>query len=189
MKAIWFDMDGTIADLYQVENWLEDLRAYNPRPYKNARPLVNMQVLARTLNKLRKEGFTINIVSWTSKVSTDEYDKQIARAKRAWLKKHLASVVFDKIDIIPYGTPKGKNRTGILFDDECANRKEWMKKETNIMLYIISAILGVVGLILIVISIVGEFKSNWGLTSGLGCVALGSSLHIISMIKNKKKQI
>ena len=64
-----------------------------------------------------------------------------------------------------------------------------MKKETNIMLLIISAILGVVGLILIVISIVGEPKSNYGLTSGLGCVALGSSLHIISMIINKKKQI
>ena len=23
MKAIYFDMDGTIADLYGVENWLE----------------------------------------------------------------------------------------------------------------------------------------------------------------------
>ena len=63
-----------------------------------------------------------------------------------------------------------------------------MKKETIIMLYIISAIVGVVGLIFIVISIVGEFKSNWGLTSRLGCVALGSSLHIISMIKKRKNR-
>ena len=132
MKAIWFDMDGTIADLYKVENWLEDLHAYNPRPYKNARPLVNMQVLARILNKLRKEGFTINIVSWTSKQATNEYAEKVAQTKRAWLKKHLRSVVFDKIDILPYGAPKGHNREGILFDDESANRIEWMKKETNI---------------------------------------------------------
>ena len=27
---IWFDMDGTIADLYGVEDWLPKLRAYDP---------------------------------------------------------------------------------------------------------------------------------------------------------------
>ena len=29
---IWFDMDGTIANLYGVENWLPMLRAYDPTP-------------------------------------------------------------------------------------------------------------------------------------------------------------
>ena len=62
-----------------------------------------------------------------------------------------------------------------------------MKKETNKMLLIISAILGVAALILIAISIVGKFKSNWVLAAGLGCVVLGSLINIISMIKNKKK--
>ena len=31
-KAIWFDMDGTIADLYGDPDWLAKLRAYNPAP-------------------------------------------------------------------------------------------------------------------------------------------------------------
>ena len=31
-KAIYFDMDGTIADLYAVENWLDDLINFRPRP-------------------------------------------------------------------------------------------------------------------------------------------------------------
>ena len=62
-----------------------------------------------------------------------------------------------------------------------------MKKDTNKTLMIISAILGVVALILIVISIVGEFKTNWVLVAGLGCVAIGSLINTISMIKNKKK--
>ena len=31
-KWIWFDMDGTIADLYSVDGWLEDLLAFNTRP-------------------------------------------------------------------------------------------------------------------------------------------------------------
>ena len=62
-----------------------------------------------------------------------------------------------------------------------------MKKETNKMLIIINALLGVTGLILIVISIVGESNSNWVLAAGLGCVALGSVINIISMVKNNNK--
>ena len=42
-----FDMDGTIADLYADPNWLPKLRAYDPTPYINAKPLVNMSRLAR----------------------------------------------------------------------------------------------------------------------------------------------
>ena len=56
------------------------------------------------------------------------------------------------------------------------------------MLLIISAILGVAALILIVVSIVGDFKTNWVLTAGLGCVALGNLINIISMIRKKKKE-
>ena len=29
IKAIYFDLDGTIADLYGVEGWLDDLIAEN----------------------------------------------------------------------------------------------------------------------------------------------------------------
>ena len=38
---IWLDMDGTIADLYAVENWLPMLQAHNPTPYEQAKPLVS----------------------------------------------------------------------------------------------------------------------------------------------------
>ena len=41
--TINFDMDGTIADLYGVENWLEYLIAENTFPYANARPLLHLQ--------------------------------------------------------------------------------------------------------------------------------------------------
>jgi hypothetical protein len=124
-KAIWFDMDGTIANLYGQENWLADLRAYNPAPYRNARPLVNMNSLARLLNRLQREGYTIGIVSWLSKTSTADYDHAVTKAKQAWLKQHLRSVQWDAIDIIPYGTPKEDGREGILFDDEERNRNNW----------------------------------------------------------------
>lgn len=124
-KAIWFDMDGTIANLYGEKNWLADIIAERTTPYANAKPLVNMNSLARLLNRLIKNGYTVNIISWTAKNGTEKYNTEVAEVKKAWLKKHLASVNFTNIDIVPYGTRKGENRNGILFDDEMKNRMEW----------------------------------------------------------------
>ena len=36
--TIFFDMDGTIADLYGVENWLDYLIASDVLPYEIAKP-------------------------------------------------------------------------------------------------------------------------------------------------------
>jgi 5'(3')-deoxyribonucleotidase len=124
-KAIFFDMDGTIADLYGVSGWLDDLRAERVRPYAEARPLVNLSALARRLNRLTAEGYTVNIISWTSRGGSAEYNKAVAEVKREWLAKHLPSVSFTAIHIIPYGTPKSTCGRGILFDDEQRNLDEW----------------------------------------------------------------
>jgi hypothetical protein len=125
MKEIWFDMDGTIADLYGVENWLSMLIAEDTTPYEIARPLLRMATLARVLNRLQRNGYTINIISWTSKRGSIEYNQAVAAAKKAWLRKHLASVEFNRVDIVDYGTPKSEGRNGILFDDEEQNRANW----------------------------------------------------------------
>lgn len=124
-KILNFDMDGTIANLYGVEGWLNDLINFNPRPYVQAKPLINMQALARVLNRLHKNGYTINIISWLSKNSTSEYDKAVTKAKKKWLEKHLKSVQFDNVYIVAYGTPKHTLANGILFDDEIGNRTSW----------------------------------------------------------------
>ena len=126
-KTIYFDMDGTIANLYAVENWLPKLRAYDPTPYMDAVPLLRLSTLARRLNTLRRKGYRIGIVSWLSKCSTPAYDAKVTAAKYAWLEKHLPSVYFDNIRIVPYGTPKSTlvDDLGILFDDEAPNRTEW----------------------------------------------------------------
>lgn len=124
-REIWFDMDGTIADLYGVEGWLEMLIDSDPTPYEIARPLLRMATLARLLNRLQREGWEIGIVSWLSKSGTEAYNRAVTEAKREWLAKHLKSVRFDFIDILPYGTPKEVGRNGILFDDEERNRMNW----------------------------------------------------------------
>jgi len=126
--TIYFDMDGTIANLYGVENWLDMIVARDETPYRIAEPLVRMSTLARVLNSLIKKGYTIGVVSWLAKNSTAEYDERVTKAKIEWLQKHLKSVEFTEIHIVPYGTPKETvvhNPNGILFDDEEPNRANW----------------------------------------------------------------
>ena len=128
-KAIYFDMDGTIADLYGVENWLDYLVAGQTKPYREAKPLVNMRELGKLLNKLQAQGWHIGVISWLSKGGSDEYGDRVAKAKENWLKKHLGSVHFDEVKIAKYGTPKqflADHAFGILFDDEQPNRDAWV---------------------------------------------------------------
>ena len=127
---IWFDMDGTIADLYGVENWLQMLINGDPTPYAIARPLVNLSRLARYLNRLQKMGYEIGVISWLSKTSTPEYDTLVTSAKIFWLGLHLPSVKWDEIKIVPYGTNKWEAcGGGCLFDDETRNRASWENGE------------------------------------------------------------
>ena len=132
---ICFDMDGTIADLYSVENWLNYLIAEDTTPYKEAKPMVNMNALARRLNALQRKGYEIGVISWTSKNGSAQYNASVSSVKRAWLHKHLASVRFNFIEIVPYGYNKNnfaKNIEDVLFDDEENNRKNWSGKAYDV---------------------------------------------------------
>lgn len=127
-RAIYFDMDGTIADLYGVDGWFDSLIAEHTKPYREARPLVNMRELSRELNRLQADGYVIGIVSWLSKGGTENYDARVTETKIKWLARHLGAVEWDEIHIVRYGTPKStvcEFPVGILFDDEKRNRMEW----------------------------------------------------------------
>ena len=127
-KAIYFDMDGTIADLYTVKDWLPKLQREDATPYAEAKPMLKLNVLARKLNTLQRNGYKLGIVSWLCKGGSYKYNKQVTATKQKWLDTHLKSVNWDEIHIVKYGTPKHKivnNPQGILFDDEEQNRKAW----------------------------------------------------------------
>lgn len=130
---IWFDMDGTIADLYGVDNWLEMLMAHDETPYAIAKPLINLSVLARLMNKVQREGFEICIVSALAKDSTAEYDERVRNAKIKWLANHLKSVHFNEIRFVPYWYTKNNVNTGsdILFDDEERHLEKWTGMAVN----------------------------------------------------------
>lgn len=125
---IWFDMDGTLADLYAVDGWLSDLIACETRPYEIATPMIDTLALAAFLNDAKANGHEIGIISWTAKNGSTEYNARVEIAKREWLARNLPTVTWNTIKVVAYGTDK---RTacggGILFDDEEPNRKNWGK--------------------------------------------------------------
>ena len=128
-KWIWFDMDGTIADLYGVDGWLEDLIAHNTRPYAQAKDIYNVLDLLKIMIVLKENGYKLGVISWGSKENNKEYDKAVEIVKKAWLYDRLMDAFLDEIIVTPYGVRKAdtcrKFGYGILIDDEKQNRDAW----------------------------------------------------------------
>ena len=135
-KYLAFDMDGTIADLYAVDGWLEDLRAYNPNPYRVAEPMWDMEELRMALNEIQQIGIKVVVITWMSKDSTKEYDMAVRQAKLEWLEK--MGFPYDFFHCVKYGTTKANtirkymefNETAILIDDNDKVRNGWSLGET-----------------------------------------------------------
>ena len=118
VKIICVDMDGTIADLYGVENWLDHLNNFNPLPYAVADPMWDMDALSEVLNALRANHIEIRIISWLSKESCRDYDHAVRKAKREWLVKY--NFPFDHFHGVAYGATKADSVRKYLADDESA---------------------------------------------------------------------
>lgn len=133
MKTLVFDMDGTIANLYGVRNWLDKLRAEDPTPYAIAKPLYDMFMLNAILWTLKNDGWRIVVTTWLAKDSTPEYDARVRTAKRAWLDRY--DFPFDEIHMVKYGTTKAnctRHLGGyqILVDDNEDVRNGWSLGDT-----------------------------------------------------------
>ena len=123
-----FDMDGTIADLYNVSQWLEHLKNESVYPYEMAKPRYDMERLATVLEKLRDIGWRIAVTSWTASGGSTAYEKATRVAKLKWLNDY--GFPYDEVHILKYGSTKAnatRNKAGfqILFDDNEKVCKGW----------------------------------------------------------------
>lgn len=131
IKEITFDLDGTLCNTYGVPHWLEMLRAYDPTPYQIAEPLVDMAELGCLLRSLQNCGIKVSVITWLSKESNKQYDDEVRKAKRAWLKEY--GFPFDTLRCVAYGTPKHKieaarlaaDEEALIFDDDARVRRDW----------------------------------------------------------------
>lgn len=131
VRMIVWDMDGTVADLYGVEGWLEMLRAENPLPYEIAEPIWDMERLVNVIRALQDFGIEQRIVTWLSMDSSEEYKTETRRAKREWLEQF--DFPYDHFHGVQYGATKADSvrkfladdETAILIDDSAKVRKGW----------------------------------------------------------------
>lgn len=130
MKIV-FDMDGTIADLYAVENWEPRLRAEDATPYAEAVPMWDMEILNQLLEMLMAQGHEIIVVTWLSKNSTEEYKDAVREAKREWLAEQCFP--YNRFHGVQYGATKADSirkymnpdEEAILIDDNAKVRNGW----------------------------------------------------------------
>ena len=128
MKAIYWDMDGTIANLYGVDGWLEAVESSQVYPYLVAEPMYDMTELKTVLRQLKENGYRMGVITWLSKTGTEEYNRRTRAAKRMWLEVHGLWGLMDEVHMVRYGTPKHSTTRlyqGILVDDNMAVREEW----------------------------------------------------------------
>lgn len=127
-KMLVFDMDGTIADLYGVKNWLFDLESENTRPYEIANPLYEVEELNSLLNMAKARGWKVVVTTWLAKGGSKEYNKAVTKAKKDWLEKY--DFPYDEIHCVKYGSTKANctRKAGgfqILIDDNKKVRRGW----------------------------------------------------------------
>ena len=126
MQAIYFDMDGTITDLYGYAGWLDMLHKEDTTPYEEAAPLTDMNKLNNLLSRFVSLGVTIGVISWSAMNGSKEYNRRTRKAKQEWIKKYLPCV--SEFHVVKYGTPKHKVRKlheSVLVDDNADVRAAW----------------------------------------------------------------
>lgn len=130
IKMICFDMDGSLNLFYNVPNWLEKIRAFDPSPYAEAKPLWDMKALAGILHQFQENGIEIAIITWMSKESTPDFDKATREAKLQWLAQY--DFPYDYFHCVRYGATKAdsvrkrlKDGEAILIDDNKKVRAGW----------------------------------------------------------------
>ena len=127
MRAVYFDMDGTIANFQGVNGWLDAIHCESVMPYVAAEPLMNPAHLINILTQLKAKGYTIGIISWSAMGGSKEYNKRVRAAKLAWIKNYFGNI-FDEFHVVKYGTPKhnvAKIKNSIIVDDDYRVRNVW----------------------------------------------------------------
>lgn len=127
-RKILFDLDGTVADLYGTDNWLDLLLSETKGLFRNLKVMHDKSRLNAIVDKLLENGDTVEVVTWTPKNVSREYINIVEQEKIEWVNEHLPQI--EKIHCLDYGTPKQKAnfkkvKNLILVDDNIEVNQMW----------------------------------------------------------------
>lgn len=138
-KTIWFDMDGTLYDLYKIPGWLPMLetrqwgRAFGQDDYARA----HIDRIDNAIEALKRLGWKVGVLTWAPKdVKSNSLDfDRVHNVKWLWLSKNVPSLAMDDAAFacLPYGESKAQfiidmeevGDVNYLVDDNKEVRRDW----------------------------------------------------------------
>lgn len=135
MIQIYFDLDGTLYDLYGLPDWLEKLRNEQAGAYTDGEPLFDENSFYNIISDLLLEGVKFGVITWLAMQASEEYEASTTEEKRNWCKKFLPFI--ETFAAQSYGTPKQKaigkhSAIEILIDDNPDVCRVWETKKQRI---------------------------------------------------------
>lgn len=126
-KKIYFDLDGTLYNLYNMENWLDKLRNEISGVFDGVNKMFD-GTFYDIISDLLNIGFEFGVITWLPMQASPEYEEVCRREKRMWVQKYLPFV--SEINITSYGIPKQnaiQKRAKIMYliDDNVEICKMW----------------------------------------------------------------
>lgn len=127
-KKIFFDMDGTIADLYNTNNWLDLLLNETAGLFRNLKVMHDKRKLQNIIKRLQDIGYEVEVITWTPKDVSEDYIKIVEQEKKDWIEEHFPMI--EVVHCVRYGVPKQKagykfSKLQILVDDNEEVLKTW----------------------------------------------------------------
>ena len=83
-KKIFFDLDGTLYDLYNIENWLDSLQNEDATVFERGNFIGNYDEFIAIVKELMFKGYTFGVISWLPMYATPEFENECAEVKRKW---------------------------------------------------------------------------------------------------------
>lgn len=139
-RTIWFDMDGTLYDLYKIPGWLEALQTntweiFGVPGYERA----HIERIRTAIAGLKACGWNVGVITWAPKGLTAEQladFQEIANIKYHWLAANVPELTGEGTGF--YCQPYGKSKVealiweddiigtiNYLVDDNKEVRREW----------------------------------------------------------------
>lgn len=132
---IYFDLDGTVYNLYGIENWEPKLRAENPDVFKEGDFIGNHEDFTDICGKLLKKGVQFGVITWLPMQASPEYELECTETKREWVKQYMPFVT--EFTAQSYGVPKQnaivkRAKTMYLLDDNAEVCEMWRTEKMRI---------------------------------------------------------
>lgn len=126
---VYFDMDGTVFDLYGKDNWLELLQEEKAGAFTgDFLPEIDTKKFYSICQKLLEKGVQFGIITWLPMQASPEYEQICTEEKRTWAGKNLPFIT--EFNCVSYGIPKQnciqkRTKKMFLIDDNMEVCKTW----------------------------------------------------------------